>query len=634
MDIGPVNFGGIYSGIDSKAIIQAILNAERQPEVQLQNRQAQFQNQRTAFDDMRSKLAAFSGALSSMSADITFRGRTATVSNDATLRATAGASAETGVFSIEVLDLAAAHKVRSAAVASVDQGLVTDGTITLRSGSGQTVTVNVSAAAGNNSLAAVRDAINAAQGGVSASVVNDGPDARLVVRSDQTGVANALTITDSTNLGLAGPGALVTAAADARVSVDGVASTSSTNHVTGLIPGITLDLIAKTLGTPTTVEIAPDKDAVVKAVQSLVTAYNDTIDYFNTQFSKDKPGPLAGDSTAREAQRDLQSIVTGGVEGIATGNIRSLSSIGVSFDGQTGKMSLDTTALTTQLDAGFDNVARMFINAGSATDPRIRYDGSSFGTQAGNYAVTVTQAAQQAVAAGSAAINASGLGADEALTIGVGGGSTQVALTAGMTIAQVVDAVNAGLRSGGVAATASNDAGRLRITSRDFGTATSVSVTSSIADSGNGSGTGFGTTATTGTGVDIAGTLGGVAATGAGQVLTGATGGPYAGLSVRATVTAADIAAANGNFGSVSFSQGLIRSLTTKLDGLTQSSTGPIATSTDALDAEIKRITDDIAHIEDRLSRRQTVLTKMFGDAENAIAALQAQQAQLASKTQ
>ena len=631
MEIGSINFGGLASGLDTKAIVDAILNAERRPAVKLESKQTLYRARKSALDQMRAKLTAFSDAMRGLSADVTFRGRIATVSDDAFLRAAPGAGAETGIFSIEVLDLAAAHKVRSAGVAASDQGLVSDGTITIQAGGKSAITVNVSAASGNNSLEAVRDAINNADQGVAAAVLYDGTGYRLVVRSEETGVSHALTITDTTSLGLADAGNVVAAAADARLTVDGLQVTSSSNQVTGVVPGTTINLLAKTTGTPVTVEVRPDLDGAVKAVQSISTAYNDAIDFFNAQFSRENPGVLSSDGTARQIQQELQSLVTGGVEGIPVGGIRSLSAVGVSFDGLTGRMSLDTGSLRTLLEDRFDEVGRMFLASGVSTDPRIRYQSSSAATVSGDYAVEITRAAEQASASGSTAISGSGLGRDETLTIATGSGTTAVALTAGMTIGSMVDAVNAALRTAGVTATAMSDGGRLRIASRDFGSAATVSVTSSLADPGDGTGSGFGTTASTAAGLDVAGRIGGVDATGDGQYLIAAEGGAYAGLTLRVTATAADVTANGGNFGTLSYSRGLVRTLLGKLDETTGLGTGPIASARDVLEEDLKRISDQISRIDARLEKRRAYLTRSFAAAESAISSLQAQQAQLSS---
>jgi len=629
MATGPVSFGGLASGIDTQALIQAILKAERKPAERLQARQAVLEQRRSAFGQMRTKLAAFADAVRGLSAEVTFRGRTATVSDETRLRATPGAGAETGIFTVEVQQLAAAHKLASAGLASLDQGLISDGTLTIQSGDGDPVTIEVSAAAGNNTLERVRDAINDADAGVVAAVIFDGANHHLVVRAEDTGTAHALSVTDTTNLGLDEAGALTTAAADALLVVDGIDVTSASNRVTGIIPGTALDLLAAEVGAEVTIEVRQDTAAASAAVQTLVGAYNEAIGFFVDQFDRESPGPLSGESSARQIQQALQSLVTGGVPGLGAGGLRALSSLGVSFSGTTGKMTLDTATLDELLEERGDEVARVFLAAGTASDSRISYFSSAGATAAGEYAVELTAAAEQASVLGSTAISGAGLSAGETLTVTVGAESTTVDLTAGMTLAQVVDALNTAFALDGTGATASADGGRLRITSREFGSATTLGVSSSLADPADGTQSGFDLVAVNDSGADVAGTIGGAAATGAGRLLTGGDGGDWAGLVLEVSATAADITAQNGDFGTISFSRGLVRALLSQVDEYTSFGEGPIHGAQESIDATLERLADDIARIEERLQRREAFLVRVFGEAERAIAALQAQQAQL-----
>jgi flagellar hook-associated protein 2 len=131
--------------------------------------------------------------------------------------------------------------------------------------------------------------------------------------------------------------------------------------------------------------------------------------------------------------------------------------------------------------------------------------------------------------------------------------------------------------------------------------------------------------------MDVAGTIAGVEASGSGQLLMAAGDGASAGLTVKVTATAADIARTGGDFGTLSYSRGLVRTLVSNLNGVTSLANGPISTARDVLDADVKRMSDDIARIEARLEKRKAYLVRTFGAAEQAIAALQAQQSQLSS---
>jgi len=627
MDIGSFNFGGLASGIDSKAIIQAILSVERRPIIRLQDRESELNAQKSELDELRSKLNGFLTALKDISSDRTFRGRAATLSDDSFFRATAGTAAETGLFSVEVLQLAEAHKVAGTGLSAADQPLVNDGTITIQSGSGEVVTVDVSAASGNNSLEAVRDAINAEDEGVAASILFDGANYRLVVRSEETGTANALTITDGTNLGLDDPGNELIAAADSIITVDTISVTSSSNKVSGVIEGVTLDLLQTTTGTPVTLQVDPDVEGAVDAVNSLINAYNEANGYLAGQLDRDNPGALAGNSFVRRLQTTLQSFVTNGVEGIPFGGIRALSSIGVSFDGRTGDLSLDTAELTKLLENQFDDVGNLFLTSGTASSAFVRFLGSGDDAVAGDYAVEITQAAATASVVGTDPIRPQGLFQDETLTITVNGTDVVANLLKNDSITEVVATVNAALTAAGVDAIASDDAGALRISTELYGSNQIVSVISDQNNQGNGKQSGFDDTSpTTGAGLDVAGRIDGVDATGIGRILTAPDGGNASGLSLLITATDADVIASGGDFGTVSFSAGLTRAIISELSATTQIGDGRIDSSKEIIDGQLRRLSDEILRLEERLVAREARLVRQFAAAERAISILQSQQ--------
>ncbi len=628
-----INFSGLASGLDTKALIDAILSVERKPIEQLQARQSTLGQRKAALDELRSKLAAFEGALRDISLQGTFRGRTGSVGDESVLRASPSAGAEIGLFAVEVSQLAAAHKVKSAGLSAADEDLVTAGTITIQSGANDPITIDVNASNGNNTLNAVRDAINSADAGVSAAIIFDGTDYLLTVRADESGADNALAITDTTNLALDQAANLVTAAADAQFTVDGINVSSSTNRVSTVIPGVTLELLKTNLGSPVNVEVAADIDGVVGEVDALIDQYNELMDFFNSQDSRDSQGPLAGDLTLRQIKQKVQSLFTGGVPGIPVGEIRALSSIGVSFDGKTGRASLDTSVLRELLETRFDDVGDVFLSSGSASDPRIQFLGSSTSTLSGDYAVEITQAAERATLLGSAPINPAGINNDETLTITVNGDTVTVNLLRDDTITDIVDKINAEFATAGVDAAASDSGGALQIATTQYGDDQTLTVESNRNDTGNGKQSGFDNSPVSDTGQTIAGSIGGSVATGNGRVLTAADDGPYTGISLKVTASAQDVIDQGGDFGIVSFGRGLVNALVREIDQVTKFDSGPIDLARERLDSNIERISEDIARIEERLVSREARLLKAFTAAERAISLLQSQQASLGSVT-
>ncbi|MFN7967168.1 MAG: flagellar filament capping protein FliD [Acidobacteriota bacterium] len=634
MALGAISFGqGIASGIDFRAIVDAIISAESQPIKKLQARVDSFTKAKNSYSEIDKLLKDFESKLQEIKSGGSFGGKLATLSDkDAPLTVSAGSSAATGVYEIKIEELAQSSRVRSATQSDKDSPLVSDGTITIKSGTKDTITIDVTAANGNNSLQAIADSINGADAGVAANIINDGNGAILVVRAKDSGTANALTITDKTNLNLDDAGNVLQAAKNAKIVVDGVTVTSQTNTVNGAIAGVSLNLTGTT-ATKFQLTVADDLEASKDSLKSFVDAYNKVNDFFIKNFGSSTEigaSAIASSSIARNLQRQVQSLVTGSVVGVPSGNLSSLSELGITVADRTGKLEFNADQFSKLVDQGrFDEIRAVLVSSGSTSDPSTRYISSSPKTKAGTYAVTVRTAAERAEVEGSTAIGAGGITANETLSISLGTSHVDVALTAGDTAAQIVTKLNTALDNAGLGATAYNDGGKLKLRTDDYGVLQTISVSSNVADAGDGSSTGIGTNALTDTGVDIVGTIGGVEAEGKGNSLIGADGTDADGLIVKVYATAASIAAKSGNFGTVGFSQGSADRFIQAIDRITDPLDGTIKSAKDSYDASIETNKARITAMQDRLTVRQEMLIKQFSAAEQAISQLKAYQTSL-----
>ncbi len=634
MALGAISFGqGIASGIDFRAIVDAIIAAESQPIKKLQARVDSFTKAKNSYSEIDKLLKDFESKLQEIKSGGSFGGKLATLSDkDAPLTVSAGSGAATGVYEIKIDEIAQSNRIRSATQSDKDSPLVSDGTITIKSGTKDTITIDVTAANGNNSLQAIADSINGADAGVAANIINDGTGAILVVRAKDSGTANALTITDKTNLNLDDAGNVLQAAKNARIVVDGVTVTSQTNTVSGAIAGVSLNLTGTT-ATKFQLTVADDLEASKDSLKSFVDAYNKVNDFFVKNFGSSTEigaSAIASSSIARNLQRQVQSLVTGSVVGVPSGNLSSLSELGITVADRTGKLEFNADQFSKLVDQGrFDEIRAVLLSSGSTSDPSTRYVSSSPKTKAGTYAVTVRTAAERAEVGGSTAIGAGGLTANETLSISLGTSRVDVALTAGDTAAQIVTKLNAALDNAGLGATAYSDAGKLALRTDDYGVLQTISVVSNVADAADGQSTGIGITALTDTGVDIVGTIGGVAAEGKGNSLVGADGTDADGLIVKVYATAASIAAKSGNFGTVGFSQGSADRFIQAIDRITDPLDGTIKSAKDSYDASIETNKARITAMQDRLAVRQEILIKQFSAAEQAISQLKAYQSSL-----
>lgn len=389
-----ISISGVGSGIDINNLVDQLVAAQQQPKSRrLDNRESRLQAELSAFGLVKSALSELQSALQALDSDSLFRQRTATSGNDEVFTASAEAGTAAGSYAIEVQQLAVAQKLRSAGFADADTTVGT-GTLTISNGSDS---FNIEVAAGGDSLAAIRDAINgsADNGIVTAGIVNvddgaGGTEARLVLTANETGTANGLTVTvtdddgdDGDAAGLSrlayDPGNAVanlvelTAAADAKVLVDNQLATRSTNTVDDVVDGVTLDLVSADPGTTYALGVSADSAAATKAVDAFVKAFNGFIEVQDnlTSFNADtqQGGLLIGDSTLRLLESGLRSALTDRANG--AGDADSLAAIGITT-GENGRLVVDDAALADALAADPGGIAALF---GGDDGVAVRADG-------------------------------------------------------------------------------------------------------------------------------------------------------------------------------------------------------------------------------------------------------------------
>ncbi|HUW50198.1 MAG TPA: flagellar filament capping protein FliD [Sulfuricella sp.] len=625
---------GIGSNLDVNGIVSKLMSVEQQPLVRLNTLEASYQTKLSAYGNLNSALSTFQTAVSGLTDLSQFQNFLATPGDTTIMTASATSSAVAGSYAVNVAAMAqpqtllatgqtsttAAIGTGAASTLTFQFGTITGGTLTNGIYSGATFTQDASQASGtvtidstNNSLQGIRDAINTANIGVTATIVNDGSAApnRLVLTSSKTGATSSMKITvagDATVQGLLAedPAAVQNmtqsaAAQSASVTINGVAVASTSNTLTGAIPGVTLNLLK--IGT-TNLSVARNAGSVQTAVQAFVKAYNDINSTLSSLSSYDpatkKAGPLLGDSTVQTIQAQIRRTLSSSLAGLS-GSLTTLSQIGVSFQ-RDGSMALDTTKLQNAITNNFGDVAGLFAAVGKTTDSLVNYSGSTAKTQAGSYAVNVTQLATQGSVTGNLDLNVAPntvIAAGTAINVTLDGISASVGLTAGSynasqlatMIQSVINGTSAFSSAGSsVAATVDATTGFLSVTSVRYGSASNASMTSGT---GTAVSTFMGGTMTPTVGVDVAGTIGGMAAVGSGQALTGVTGSTVEGLKIQ---IAGGVVGARGT---INFSNGYANMLNSLVGGFL-ASPSMVSSRTDGLNSSIK----DIGRQRDELNRR------------------------------
>lgn len=623
---------GIGSNLDVNGLISKLMQVESQPLTSLAKKEASYQAKLTAYGSLSSALSSFQTNFVGLNSISTFQNMSATSGDSTILSATTSSVATAGNYNINVTQLAKSQILSSAGQASTTAsigagtsttlsfqfGTISGGTLTNGVYTSATFTQDATQALGtvtidstNNSLQGIRDAINAANKGVTASIVGDGTATpyHLVLSSAKTGATSSLKITvtgDATLQSLLNydPAATqnlteTTTAANAALTVNGISIISASNTNTDAIQGATLTL--SKVGS-TTLSLTNNTSGVQSAINGFVKGYNDLQVTLKTLVGYDastkKGGVLIGDSTARGIQNQIRNALSSSVNGLG-GGLTTLSSIGVSFQ-KDGTLTADATKLQTALTNNFSDIAGLFATIGKATDSLTTYSSSTSATTQGAYPLNISTLATQGALTGDTDLTAANttIAASTSINVTLDGVTAAVALAAGSysssalaTLVQTsINGTSAFSAIGSKVTATITGGGFLKLTAASYGTTSNVV----LAD---GTGTTVSTlsgTVTTGTaGVNVAGSLNSIAATGSGQYLTGSTGTPAEGLKLLIN------GGATGDRGTVNFSRGYASQLNTLFSSVI-GTTGIISTTTDGVNKSIK----DIGKQRDLLTSR------------------------------
>ena len=348
------NIAALGPGIDVQALVTATLSGDQANITQLQNRQSSFTSQVTALQKISAELTALQSAAFAIGDPLGgLNAISVASSNSSVLSATASASALSGTHTITVTSLATTSSFYSDAVATSTTPLAqATGAFQISVGGNPPVVIDITST--NNTLAGLAASINNTPSiGVAASVINDANGARLALVSSTSGVPGNLTVTGNFHLTDIANTAVnfhqAVAGLNSSLTVDGVPISTSTNTVSSVINGVTLNLTSQAPGSPVTLTIAPDISKASDAINQFVS-YNTVIKDINSQFAVNFDGsgggPLEADGSAREAQSRLLAALTSSITG--NNGITSLASLGVNLNND-GTLSVDSTKLTSVL---------------------------------------------------------------------------------------------------------------------------------------------------------------------------------------------------------------------------------------------------------------------------------------------
>lgn len=362
-----ISASGMVSGLDVDAMVSSLMSIEQQPLVALQTKQASFNAKVSAFGTLKSAVSTFQTAVKALGGDaLRALTATSTKSDIVGVSATKEGGAAAGSYSIEVSKLAQSDKLVSAGVAPGATFSAAGSTMSITIGGKTTPLV-----LGDTTLTGLSSAINKANAGVTATILNDGTQDHLVITGGQTGSANGVSISATGSFAAFDTTPATTTmtrsqtAQNAELKIDGIPVSKASNTVTDAIKGVTLNLAQTNVGAPVTVSLAKDTASINKSISAFVDAYNTLATAVNKQTAYNastKTGAvLNGDASARSILTNIRAEL-GKATG-DTGALKTLSDIGIAFQ-RDGTLKLEKPAkLEAALASNFEGVSALFSSS-------------------------------------------------------------------------------------------------------------------------------------------------------------------------------------------------------------------------------------------------------------------------------
>ncbi|MEM2100278.1 MAG: flagellar filament capping protein FliD [Thermoproteota archaeon] len=382
MAINPINISG---NLDVNALVEKLLQVEKQPLTRLKQKEATFQAKISAYGLLLSKLNEVKNTLTSLKNPNLIRMKTS-VSNTEFLNASAQNHAPSGTYNIQIKNVATAQSIYSEPFISetdeiADLSTYTTQKLQIQIGNSSPITITVDST--NNTLSGIRDAINNANAGVKASVINDGNGYRLILSSSLTGASNKIVVkVDEDNNGVFEEATSETdpiglsrlafnatydsegnvsggitnmsqsqAALDAKLKINGLDVTRANNTISDLITGVTIELKkGDGFSSNIVLTVAKDDNELRTMLNSFVNAYNQLMSTIKgLKGNQTKDGALRDDSTLAGIQNSLRSLTTTSYQD------KNLALFGLTHD-KNGTLNLDTSRLGAALSTSETDV--------------------------------------------------------------------------------------------------------------------------------------------------------------------------------------------------------------------------------------------------------------------------------------
>ncbi len=667
---------GVGSGIDTNNLVKQLTAIERAaPQERIDSKRELAETQISDFGLLTSALSTLQDAAEALTdPEALFSKSASFTESDALVPTSLDTDVPAGTYAFTVDQIAQAQSLAFTGFTdptdAVGEGTLTfnfgewerDGNGDIDTGAGtpfvqdtehESTTITIDSS--NNSLNGLRDAINAADFGVSASVVFDGTDYHLALLAT-SGDDNQLEIvaseaggsptnTDSSDLSrfafntdITSYEALETQGGqDAIVTINGLSVNRSSNTIDDIVDGLTLDVLDETaVGETVTVTVSDDKEFAEQNIRTFVDSFNaflEAVDpIFGTREEEDEDGEteivqgsLANDGLAKSVLSQIRALVASSITGLSSdATFTSLTNIGIRTE-LDGTLSIDEDDFEAAFDDNFEDIQKLLAPFTESDAEDITINSYNDNTQPGEYDIVISQAPAQGLYEGSAIsgvsfpldttgktytfiaeVNGETSGT---ITIPTATYADESALAGAIQTAINADSVldEAGI---GVTVAYNSTSGGFDITTNSYGDSSNFSITTSSTDSDDD----LGLDVLDGTaGNTAAGTVDGTTGFGSANVLLPALGEDGEGLAL--------VVGNSATSATVNFSLGFAGELERLVDNFLDSS-GPIALREDTLDDTLEDLDEDEEALDRRISSYEERLIQQYIAMERIIGSL------------
>ena len=382
---------GIGSGLDINGMVEQLVALERRPLTQMRSDASRLQTQVSSYGKMQSLFSGLQDAANKLAGSSLWAGSVGRSSDESVVGVSAGSGASAGSYEVTVTKLARSHTASSLDTFADSTALVGAGTLSLSLGAWDAGETTFTQKAGNttvdvaitatDTLAQVRDKVNAAGAGVTASIVTDSSGSRLALRSTASGAENGFRVTtaddDGNNTDGAGLSRLAydppagtrmqraQAGVNAEATVNGIAVNSASNELSGVVQGVTITLRKEAASAE--IGVTADREAVANAVKTFAEAYSQLALFITEQTKYNEAtksgGTLQGDSSATGLLSRLRGVLN--LPSGAAAAFPRMSDIGLQIQ-RDGTLKVDQAKLTSAM-ADLPELKKAFGNTDTVT---------------------------------------------------------------------------------------------------------------------------------------------------------------------------------------------------------------------------------------------------------------------------